>query len=93
MDRGELPKFQAIEDKASQISWCDNLYSKLEDDLFSITSKNYPGSSLRDSLEIVCRYYPVMGEEYYTNIIEEINYIAAKMTRNYLHSYTDYTKR
>jgi hypothetical protein len=86
------PKFQAIEDKASEISFCDNLYTKIVDDVFAITKQNYPANSLTDSLAIVCKHYPVMGEKYYTNIIEDINYIAVKMTRNYLHSYPDYTK-
>jgi hypothetical protein len=86
------PKFAAVEEAANQIAWCDNLYSQIEDNVFSVTKKSFSGNTLLENLKIVCKHYPVMGESYYANAIEEINYIAAKMTRSYLHSYPDYAK-
>jgi hypothetical protein len=85
------PKFAAVEHTANTIAWCDNLFFVVDDDVFAVTKKAFPGNTLLENLSIVCKHYPVMGESYYTNIIEEINYIAAKMVRSYLHSYPDYT--
>jgi hypothetical protein len=85
-------KYEEIEHQANEASYCDHLYSGIEDDVFSITKKLYPGDSLIKNLIILCHQYPVTGEKYYKNIIEEINYIGAKMIRNYNHSYGDYTK-
>jgi hypothetical protein len=85
-------KFQTVDNTATDISVCDKLYTSITDDVFSITSKNYPGNTLFKSFEILCNHYPVINEKYYSDLILETFYIAAKMTRSYMHSYPDYTK-
>jgi hypothetical protein len=85
------PKIAKVEQKANEIAWCEYLYNNIDDDIFSVTKKSFPENTLAENLVILCKHYPVMNLSYYKNLITEINYIAAKMVRSYLHSYPDYT--
>lgn len=59
--------------------------------MFSISKSLYTGTTLQENLKILCKQYPVTQLKSFKDLIEEINFIGAKMIRNYLRSYGDYT--
>jgi hypothetical protein len=86
----KYPKFKDLNAQASTASGCDYLYSNINDDVFSITKSLYPGNTLLDNLKILCKQYSVTNLKSFKDLMEEINFIGAKMIRSYLRSYGDY---
>jgi hypothetical protein len=86
----QYPRFKGINDQASIASGCDYLYTNINDDVFTITKSLYPGNTLLDNLKILCKQYAVTNLKSFKDLVEEINFIGAKMIRSYLNSYGDY---
>jgi hypothetical protein len=87
----QYPRFKEINDQASIASGCDYLYTNINDDVFAITKSLYPGNTLLDNLKILCKQYAVTDLKSFKDLVEEINFIGAKMIRSYLNSFGDYS--
>jgi hypothetical protein len=82
--------FSSIQATAQTLFNCEYLYSNINDEVFSVTKNNYEGNILRDNLITLCKQYPVMQNKQLVNLIEDLNFSATKMIRQYLAAYGDY---
>jgi hypothetical protein len=82
--------FSSIETTAETLFNCEYLYSNVNDGVFSKMKNNFEGNILRDNLITLCKQYPVMQNKKLVNLIEDLNFSATKMIRQYLAAYGNY---